>query len=105
VPSIKPTVGKFCTPEADRLDLPQKLGHQAEWVRSAHTGENGRLLDDRENLRGHLHHDAVGITIGHEACQRSASGHAISARIVDDDQVGAAGFGTFGGKAGPGPAQ
>ena len=49
--------------------------------------------------RAHLHHDRVGVAVGHQAGQRAAAGHPVAAGVVDDDQVGAAGLGALGRQA------
>ena len=56
----------------------------------------GVVADDRQHLAGHVHDDRVGVAVGHHAGQRPAAGHAEAARVVDDDQVDAAGLGALG---------
>src|SRR5439155_4166112 len=62
------------------------------------------MLDDRQDLRGHLLYDLVRIAIWHETGQRTVSSHAESSRVVDHDQINAASLFAFGGNPGPGPA-
>ena len=64
----------------------------------------GVLRDDRQHFAGHLHHDRIGVAIGHQPGERAAAGHAVAAGIVDHDQVDAAGFLAFGGQPGAGAA-
>ena len=90
--------------KAQRLQLVQEKVHVAERVGTVDAGEHRRPCDDREHFTGHLHDDGVGVAIGHHAGERAAPGHAIAAGIVDDDQVDAAGFLAFGGKASAGAA-
>ena len=102
-PSIKPTVGKFCTPEKpSRIrssrntsmwrngSVPHTPARTGVW---ATTGRTSRAIST---------HDAVGVAIGHHAGERAAAGHAVAAGIVDHDQIGAAVFLAFGRNAGAG---
>ena len=57
----------------------------------------GVFVTTGQHFAGHLHHDRVGVAVGHHAGKRAAAGHAVAAGIVDDDQVDAAGFLAFGG--------
>ena len=104
VPSIRPTVGKFCTPEKPaRLHLVagrrfiRRNGSVPQTPAST-----GVSLDDGQHLAGHVHDDRVGVAVGHQPGQRAAAGHAEAAGVVDDDQVDAAGLGALGREAGAG---
>ena len=101
VPSIRPTVGKFCTPaKPASLHLAQEAVHQPERVGAADAGQHRRVAGDRQHLAGHVHHDRVGVAVGHQAGERAAARHPVAARVVDDDQVGAAVLGALGRQAG-----
>ena len=67
LPSIRPTVGKFCTPEKPALHIAQEEFHDAERIGAAHAGQYGRVLDDGEHFAGHVHDDLVGVAVGHHA--------------------------------------
>src|SRR5262249_28149855 len=62
--------------------------------------EHRRVLDDRQHLVAHLHHDRVRVAVGHQAREAAPAGHPVAAGVVDDDQVGPAGLGALGGQAG-----
>lgn len=47
----------------------------------------------------HLYDHGVGVRVGHHPCERASARHAKSARVVDEDEVGAAFFDEFGGEA------
>ena len=100
VPSISPTVGKFCTPAkpASRTSAQEDV-HQPERVGAADAGQHRRVAHDRQHLAGHLHDDRVGVAVGHQPGERAAAGHPVAAGVVDDDQVGAAGLGALGRQA------
>ena len=66
--------------------------HQPGRVGAAHTGQNRGVLNDGQNLAGHLHYDGIGVAVGHAACKRAAPVHAEAAGVVNDQQVDAAGF-------------
>ncbi len=61
-------------------------------------------LHDRKHLADHVHDDGVGVAIGEQSGQRTAAGHAKAARVIDYQQVDAAGFGKLGAQAGAGAA-
>ena len=88
----------------DLLELLQEHRHEAERVGAAHPRQDRRVRYDRKHLGGHLHDDAVGVTVGHEAGQRAAARHAVSTGVVDDDEVRATSLGALGGYARPGAA-
>ena len=74
VPSISPTVGKFCTPAKPGVEhLAQEARHQPERVGAADAGEHRRVLDDRQHLAGHVHDDRVRVAVGHQPGQRAAA--------------------------------
>ena len=90
--------------ESDRLHVVEEHIHRAERIGAVHAGEHRRVLHHGQHFGGHLHDDGVGVAIGHQAGERAAPGHAVAARIVDHDQVDAAGFLAFGREAGAGAA-
>ena len=63
----------------------------------------GVSLTIGQHLAGHLHDDGVGVAVGQQAGQRAAARHSVAAGVVDDDEVGSAGFGTLRREAGAGP--
>ena len=79
--------------EADLLDLPEEVGHDAERIGAVDAGQHRGVLDDREHLVGHLHDDGIGVAVGEQPGQGTATGHAEASRVVDDEQVDAAGLG------------
>ena len=83
-------------------DLAQEDGHEPEGVRPTNAGEHRPIFHDREDLAGHLHHDGVGVAVRQESRQTAASGHAVPAGVVDDDEVHAAFDGALGRDAGAG---
>ena len=96
VPSMMPTVGKFCTPEKPiALHLVEEHVHLAERIGAVDAREHRRVLDHRQHFGRHLHHDRVGVAVGHQPGERAAPGHAVAAGIVDDDQIDAAGLLAF----------
>ena len=102
---MSPTVGKFCTPEKPiRFTSSRKTSMGAEGIGAVDPGDNRRVLDHRQHFARHVHHDRIGIAIGHEPGERAATGHAEAAGIVDDDEIDAAGLLAFGGKARAGAA-
>jgi hypothetical protein len=78
------------------LELVEKVVEDAKGVGAVDAGQHRGVAGDRKHFPGHLHHDVVGITIRHEPGKRSSAGHAVAARIVDHDQVDAAGLLAFG---------
>ena len=64
----------------------------------------GVLLHDRQHFAGHVDDDLVGVAIGHHAAEAAAARHAKPARVVDDDEIDAAGLGALGADAGAGAA-
>src|SRR5262249_10865096 len=78
----------------------QEQLHDAERIGPAHAGQNGGVLHERQHFAGHLDDDLVGIAVRHHARQRPTAGHAEPARVVDDDEVDSARFGTLGADAG-----
>ena len=105
VPSKRPTVGKFCTPEKPIAFSSARNGaHQHERVGAVDAGEDRRVADHRQHLDGHLLHDRVGVAVGEQPGGRAAAGHAVAAGVVDDDEVDAAGLLALGREAGAGAA-
>ena len=78
--------------EPDLLDLAQEDRHEPERIRAADAGEDGRRPGDREHLARHLHHDRVRVAVGQQARERPPACHPVAARVVDDEEVGAAGL-------------
>ena len=96
MPSIRPTVGKFWTPlKPDPLQLGEEDRHQPERVGAADARQDRRLLHDREHLARHVDDDLVRVAVRHQPGERAAPAHPVAARVVDDDQVGAAGLGAL----------
>ena len=96
LPSMRPTVGKFWTPEKPPpADVVEKIVHQAEGVGRANAGKNRGRLDHRNDLAGHFHDNGIGVAIGHQPGERPASCHPVAARIVDHDQIDATGLLAF----------
>jgi len=62
------------------------------------------VLHDGQHFVGHVHDDGVGVTVGQQPGEGAAARHAEATRVVDDEQVDAAGFSRFGGDAGSGAA-
>ena len=88
-------------------DLPQLLQEnmlQTERIGPADPGQHRRVLHDRQDLGRHFDDDAVGVAVRHHAGERTATRHAETARVVDDDQIGAARLGKLGRDAGAGAA-
>jgi hypothetical protein len=88
------------TGETDLFNLAQEVRHLAERVGAADTCQHRRLLDDRQDLGGHLDHDRVRIAVRHETGQRTAARHPEPSRVVDDDQIASTGFDALGGQSG-----
>ena len=105
VPSISPTVGKFWMPEKpSAISALQELVGDHERVGAVDAGQHRRVLHHRQHLVRHLADDLVGVAVGQQARQRAAAGHAVAARVVDHDQVDAAGLLALGRQAGAGAA-
>lgn len=85
--------------EPQVLELAQEAPHVSSWIRAADAGDDGRVLDDRQHVRGHLDHHVVGVRVRHEARERTSAVHPEAAAVVDDDERDAAGFGGFGREA------
>ena len=101
MPSIRPTVGKFWMPEKPmRISSSRKTSIEPERIGAADAGQHRRVPHDRQHLARHVHDDRVGVAVGHHPRERSAAGHAVAARVVDDDQVDAARLGALGREAG-----
>lgn len=54
------------------------------------------MLDDGQDVRGHVDDDVVGVGVRHQAGEGAAAVHAEAAAVVDDDEGDTAGFGGFG---------
>ncbi len=80
------------TREANRGHLLQEVGHDTKGIRAVYASQHRGVAHHWQHFAGHFHHDGVGIAVGHEARQRTAPGHAVAPRVVDDDQISAACF-------------
>jgi hypothetical protein len=69
-----------------------------ERICAVDAGEHGNVLDDGQNLAAHLDHEVVGVAVGEQSGEGASARHAESTGVVDDDEVGAAFFLTFGGE-------
>ena len=78
--------------EALVLQLGQVLLHDAERVGAADAGENRGVLHDGQHLGAHLDDDLIRVAVGKQTRERAATGHAETAGVVDDEDVGAAGL-------------
>src|SRR3984893_8172475 len=88
-------------PGEAELDEPsQEVVGDHERIGAVDPCQHRRPLHHREDLAGHVHHDVVGVAVGHEAGAGPAAGHAVPARVVDHDQVDAARLLALGGEAG-----
>jgi hypothetical protein len=88
--------------EPHGLQLRQKGARQTERVGATDSGQDRCVFDHRQHLRRHVHHDGVGVTVGHEPGEAAASRHPEAARVVDDDQVDATALRELRGDAGAG---
>jgi hypothetical protein len=66
--------------EPDLLDLFEEDRHLRNGSVPQTPARTGRVLDDRQDLAGHVHDDGVGIAVGHHAGEGAAAGHAESDR-------------------------
>ena len=102
VPSIRPTVGKFWTPEKPSLGSSRRKTRMSRNgsvpQTPASTGVSARSAAPRRpsRPRSRWRRRRAG------ARERAAPGHPVAARVVDDDQVGAARLGALGREAGAG---
>ena len=105
VPSISPTVGKFCTPAkpASRTSLQESSACSRNGSVPQTPASTGVSRTIGSTSRRHLHDDRVGVAVGQEPGQRAAPRHAVAARVVDDDQVRAARLGALGREPVPAP--
>ena len=90
--------------EAQRPQLFEEESGDDERIGAVDAGEDRRLLHDREDLVGHLLDDLVGVPVREEPRGAAASGHPVAARVVDDQQVDAAGLFAHGREARAGAA-
>ena len=102
MPSISPTVGKFCTPaNPTAFTSSRKPVEDAEWIGAVHAGQNRRPASTTGRISSrHLHDDLVGVAESKQPRQRAASRHAVATGIVYHDQVDAAGLLAFRRQAG-----
>ena len=90
--------------EAEADQALQELVGDHERIGAVDAGEHRRVLDHRQHLVRHLADDLVGVAVGEQAGERAAPGHAVAARVVDDDEVDAAGLLALGRQARAGAA-
>ncbi len=86
--------------EAHIFDLKEPVPHATAGIAAMHAADNGSFFDDGQDfVFADFHGDGVGIAVSHEAGGGSASSHAETAGVVNDDEVSAAFFDEFGGDA------
>ena len=103
-PSIRPTVGKFCTPgEADPPPARRGTRHEPERVGAADAGQHGGVAGRPAAPRGPSRRRSRWRRRREEPGQRAAPRHPVATGVVDDDEVAAAGLGALGRQAGAGP--
>src|SRR5260370_23897848 len=73
------------TPEAELLQLLQKIWHQSERVRAANTREYRNVFDNWNNFPRHFNYYLVRIPIRHQPGDRSPAGHSESTGAVNND--------------------
>ncbi len=81
--------------ESHFFKLFQEMGHQPEWVCSAHPCKYRRIPDDGQYLTSHFDDYCIGVAVRQHPSQRSASSHTIAPRIINDDQIDTANLITF----------
>ena len=105
LPSMSPTVGKFWIPEKPiSLSCFRNTGIRRNGSVPQTPSQDRRVPYHGKYLGGHLHDDPVGVPVRHETGQRAATRHAISAGVVDDDEVRPTRLGALGGDARAGAA-
>jgi hypothetical protein len=62
------------------------------------------VIDSGEHLASHVDDHLVGVAVSHETGKRAPACHAITTRVIDNDEVYAAGFLPFSGYASTGAA-
>ena len=92
VPSIRPTVGKFWMPAKPMFFNSRRNVSRIMNGSVAHTRRARGVGHCGKDLVRHLLDDLVRVAVGHQAGERTSSGHAEPARIINDDQVDATGF-------------
>ena len=90
--------------KAQRFQLIEEDVDVAERIGSVDAGEHRCPGHDRQHFAGHLQNDRIGVAIGHQTGKRAATGHAVTAGIVDHDQVDPAGLLAFRRQPGAGAA-
>ncbi len=88
--------------EANILELLEEDGEETKRVSAIDPGQHRGVFDHRQNLSGHFYHDGIGVAVGHQPGQRTPPGHAVAARVVDDDHIGPTGLGHLGRNTGAG---
>ncbi len=83
--------------KAELFQIAKKQVHDAKRIGSTNASQHRNLANDGQYFARHLQDDGIGVAVGHEAGQGSSPGHTVAARIVNDDEVGACGFGALGG--------
>ena len=93
-------MGKFWTPlKPIRISSSRKTGISRNGSVPQTPASTGVSLHDRQHLARHVDDDRVRVAVGQEPGERAAAAHPVAARVVDDDQVGAAGLGELRGEA------
>ena len=65
--------------KADFFDLLKKIRHYTERISAVDTSQHRRVLDDGQHLVRHLHDDSIGVTVGEQPGQRTATSHPVAA--------------------------
>ena len=76
--------------KAERPQLVEEESGNDERIRAVHAGEDGRPLDDGQDLIGHFLDDLVGVAVREEPGRAAPPRHPVAAGVVDDQQVDAA---------------
>jgi hypothetical protein len=79
--------------EASPFEVLDEHVHLAKRVGPVDAREDGRVLDDGDDLVAHLDDDLVGVAVGEQAGERPAAVHSVPPGVVDDEQVDAAALG------------
>ena len=83
--------------EAHVLDLKQPVPHAPAGIGGMHAADDRDFLHDRQHFElAYLHRHRIGVAVSHQTAGGAVAGHAKSARVVNDDQVGATAFDELG---------